>query len=174
MLRTVSAAALYVGVAVLLVSQAPPTRVHPGVQHGCKPDAPVRVEVTDVVRSAGVTRIEYRLQPVLAARAVAAEALLPDGGVVLSHARAAAADVAPGATVRGALRVRFPSGRPDARVVIRGSITFAAGPGLLETSWTERILTAGDAPPRVDLPRVRSGDLTTRDVPRVPSAGGGR
>lgn len=160
-------------VPILGPEAAPPVpHLSVAMEHGCKPSAPVAIEVLATDERSGVVSIDYRVEARIDASRVATTIELKDGGTLVSHAAAGGLALARGDHRDGRARVRLTG---PARVTLRAEVEFAAdGVGPIERQVREETITFGDLDLTPVLPTVYSGAEPSLDVPALVIGGDGR
>lgn len=145
---------------------------------GCKPSAPVEIELLESSVANGVAFVRYEVRSLLEGARLDATVLAPEGGVVLGARPVRAEAVERGSRRTGSSRVRLPAGRAGVRLTVRAALTFPASGGELdgqeETVVATRTLTFGTVDSTPDLPTVESDGVASLEVPAVRVGGSKR
>ncbi len=154
------------------IPERPASVLFPSHENGCKPHAPVAIDVIATAERGGVVTIDYRVEARIDAADVVTTIELRDGGRVVSHAPASGLKLARGDRREGRTRVRLPG---PARVTLRAEVVFPAdGGGPLERQVREETIVFGDVDLGPNLPVVYSGAEPSLDVPALRVGGDGR
>ena len=142
---------------------------------GCKPTAPIEIEVEAPRDAGGRLSFHYTVTPLLRAQRVAVEVRLPDGGEVLEHAALDRALVPAATPLTGSARVATPAALPGFRVQILAHLWVAGegAPGGSTRLTAVETLVYGEPDPRLEGTPVTSGGLLTLDT-RAVHRGGAR